>query len=213
MSVLLSAASAAALKLAEPRRPILSESDYPRKAQAAHDNGIVIFRAVIDPLGKATDCKIEQVIDNDFGGLVCEHVLSTPFSPARGPDGKPAYGVIRNLVTFWSPGYRELKSIVHGKTRSYLAGRMTPELILATKSTPGVLTERRDVFLAVMMDSEGHVSSCTPLSDKRAEGLTMPACAQATALWTDDVLKNSEGLAVPYVRPLTVEFEPEGAKP
>ena len=165
--------------------------------------GAVLFSAFIDNKGNAMDCRVEGIVGDDFSATVCDRVMRTRFQPAKGPDGKPAYGVIREMANFWKTG---------ASTPQYPV-KLRAELAIQVKPVAGFLTEARDVPLAVVIDGEGRISDCVAMTAGTSARLTNIACAQIKAQWTDTPLEYPEGTARSYVRRLTVSFEPEGAKP
>lgn len=165
--------------------------------------GAVLFTAFIDNKGNPMDCRVEGIVGDDFSATVCDRVMKTRFQPAKGPDGKPAYGVIREMANFWKTGTNAPQYPV--KLRS--------ELAIQVKPVAGFLAEARDVPLAVVIDGNGRISDCAAMNAGTSARLANVACAQIKAQWTDTPLEYPEGTPRPYVRRLTVSFEPDGAKP
>lgn len=165
--------------------------------------GAVLFSAFIDNKGKPMNCRIEGVVGEDFSRMACERVMSAHFQPAKGPDGKPAYGVIREMANFWKTDANTSQYPV--KLRSELAIRVRP--------IAGFLTEARDVPVAALIDGEGRIADCAAIGTATPARLANLACAQLKAQWSDIPLEYPEGTARSYVRRLTVSFEPEAAQP
>jgi hypothetical protein len=165
--------------------------------------GAVLFNAFIDPKGNAMNCRIEGIVGDDFSRTVCDRVMKARFQPARGPDGKPTFGVIREMANFWKTG---------GGAQQYPV-KLRSELAVQIKPVAGFLTEARDVPVAVVIDGEGRISDCAAIGADTPARLATVACAQIKAQWSDTPLEYPEGSPRSYVRKLTVSFEPEGAKP
>lgn len=164
--------------------------------------GAVLFSAFIDNKGSPMDCRVEGIVGEDFSRAACERVMSTRFQPAIGPDGKPAYGVIREMANFWRKD---------ANTSQYPV-KLRSELAIQVKPIAGFLTEARDVPVAALIDGEGRIADCAAIGTTPAR-LANLACAQLKAQWFDTPLEYPEGTPRAYVRRLTVSFEPEAAKP
>lgn len=165
--------------------------------------GAVLFSAFIDSRGDAMDCRIEGIVGDDFSATVCDRVMRTRFQPAKGPDGKPAFGVVREMANFWKAGAGGGQYPV----------KLRAELAVQVKPVAGFLTDARDVPVAVVIDGDGRISNCAAIAPETPARLAKVACAQLRAQWTDTPLEYPEGTPRSYVRRLTVSFEPEAAKP
>jgi hypothetical protein len=165
--------------------------------------GAVLFNAFIDPKGKAMNCRVEAIVGDDFSSTVCDRVMKTHFQPALGADGKPAFGVIREMANFWK---------ADAKTPQYPV-KLRSELAVLVKPVAGFLTEARDVPVAAVIDGEGRIADCAAMGAGTPARLAKLACAQLKAQWFDIPLEYPEGTPRSYVRKLTVSFEPDGAKP
>ncbi len=155
--LLLAAASALPVPPQPPASGLITQADYPAEALRGERQGAVLFNLFVDPRGKALNCAVEEVYDADFSRIVCAKVRQATFRPAMNRDGKPAYGFIRTVANIWLPP---------GGKRRDLSDRAVAGPVLLGEARPGLLTARRDVRLAVVVNGKGGIADCAPASEQ-----------------------------------------------
>jgi TonB family protein len=75
---------------------------YTKEAEAAHIRGAVVFQAVIQPGGYATDIKLVKGLGFGLDEIALASLKSWRFKPATGPGGQPVPTIIPIAVSFYS---------------------------------------------------------------------------------------------------------------
>jgi TonB family protein len=166
-SLLLNAVIAAA-----PATPLpwYNFDDYPQKAFDREWKGAAQFEVVVAPDGKPTDCHITKssgyaILDKETCFIAMKRAR---FTPARGPEGSPAYGIYRSLVAWHRPDQQSLQR------------DPGPDLEVTVQALPAGTNQPAAVKLAYFVDASGNPSACTPLPEslKQPQSLVDAACSQ-----------------------------------
>jgi TonB family protein len=198
MSLLASLLSASVIAAA-PATPLrwYSFDDYPQKAFDREWRGTANFEVLVAPDGKPANCTI--ALSSGYGILdrtTCFLAMHRArFTPARGPDGAPVYGIYRSQVVWHRPDQESLQR------------DPGPDLEVTLASLPSGAKEPPAVKLAYLVDPQGNPSACTPLPDSKVQPqpLVDAACAQLFGkVQRSPVTAN--GAAVPAVKTAAVLF-------
>lgn len=190
MTILLLMAAAAA--------PMAPQAPVPAWGGSSGAPGTVLFNLFIDPQGRPMTCDIIQITGKNYADVLCERVRRASFRPARGPDGKAAYGFYQALAHYGAAGP--------------VPAGILPDLSVSVKPSPR-LREKREIKVAVVVDPAGKIAACDGAGSAADAPLVKIACAQFTAQWDDTPLEDPQGFGRHYVRELTAAFVPESAKP
>lgn len=151
---------------------------------------------LVAPDGKPANCTITHstgydILDRQTCFVAMHRVR---FSPARGPDGTPVYGIYRSQVVWHRPDQENLQR------------DPGPDLEVMIQTLPEGANEPPAVKLAYFVDAQGNPSSCTPLPDsKQPRPLVDAACARLFAkVQRSPVTAN--GATVPAVKTAAVLF-------
>ena len=150
--------------------PWYTLDDYPMKAFENSWKGVTVMSVLVGPDGRPADCIVEK--SSGFDALdrqTCYGAMKRArFSPARGPDGQPAYGLYRSQVV-WSRPDQEFEQREPG-----------PDLEVTVKALPAGTARPAAVKVAYFVDAQGNPSSCTPLpeSANQPQSLQDAACAE-----------------------------------
>ncbi|WP_324749865.1 TonB family protein [Sphingomonas sp. LY54] len=179
----------------------IRHNDYPTSALQRGEEGAVEYRVVVSPEGKPENCEVLAITGEEkFGRLTCSLLMRRArFSPATDEAGQPAYGVFHSINNFWLPK----------GTKSKYPMRLTPDLSLAVESLPADVPSPAKAAVHIVVDEGGAVQTCSVPSSELHQTLASVACAQIPKLWEEAPVKNAAGLAIPYVRTVTVSFEAE----
>lgn len=189
----------ASVLAAAPATPLpwFNFDDYPQKAFDREWKGLAIFEVVIAPDGRPVDCKITRSTGHDIlDRQTCFVAMKRArFSPARGPDGAPAYGTYRGLVNW------------HRPDRQAMQGYPGPDLEITVASLPAGTSRPPAVKLAYFVDAKGNPSSCTvmPESLPQPRVLADAACSGLIGKLPHTPVSANNG-AVPAVRTAAVLF-------
>jgi len=176
-------------------------NDYPTSALQRGEEGAVEYRVLVSPEGKPETCEVLAITGEEkFGRLTCSLLMRRArFSPATDEAGHPAYGVFHSINNFWLPK----------GTKSKFPMRLTPDLSLTVNSLPADVPSPARVAVHIAVDEAGAVQTCSVPSAEQHKTLASVACAQIPKLWEEALGKNAAGIAIPYVRTVTVSFEAE----
>ena len=171
--------------------------DYPMKAFERGWKGVTVMSVLVGPDGRPVDCLIEK--SSGFEALdrqTCYGAMKRArFSPARGPDGMPTYGLYRSQVVWSRPD------------QDFVQRDPGPDLEVTVKALPAGTQRPAAVKIAYFVDSQGNPSSCTPLPDSLAQPkpLIDAACAELLARVPRAPVAASSGI-VPAVKTAAVVF-------
>lgn len=200
----LSALLLASVTAATPttKMPWFEFHDYPMKAFEKHQQGVTRFDLLVDPTGRPVNCIITKssgypLLDE---GTCKMASFRARFSPARGPDGQPIYGVFRTQAV-WAFPEETLPNTEPG-----------PDLQVDLNMLPEGTLHPPVVKLAYLVDPEGRVAACGPLRGERMQPQTLVdlGCREVTRLPAEPA-KTVAGQAVPAVRTAAVEFKVPGS--
>jgi TonB family protein len=177
--------------------PWYTFNDYPMKAFERDWQGIATFAVTVGPDGRPADCTIVVSTGHDaLDRQTCWVAIKrTRFTPAHGPDGRPAYGVYRSQVIWTRPD------------RPTLQLEQGPDLDVAIAALPAGTKPPNVVKLAYYVDAGGNPSSCTvlPESEQQPASLVQSACAQLFAEMGKGPV-SAGGTTVPAVKTAAVRF-------
>jgi TonB family protein len=171
MSLFASLLSASVIAAA-PATPLpwFTFDDYPQKAFDREWRGTTNFEVVVTPDGKPGECKITQSSGYDILDRTTCFIAThrARFTPARGPDGGPVYGIYRSQVVWHRPDQEKLQR------------DPGPDLEITVAALPSGAREPPAVKLAYFVDAAGNPSACTPLPDSKVQPkpLVDAACEQ-----------------------------------
>lgn len=149
-STLMVVAGALAAAVQSPLTP----ADLERRAMALEDKTVAAFvEMVVDPQGKVDKCNIYKVWGpREFAGKLCAIEAYPKWAPAIGADGKPAWGVVREVLQFTAerPVSAEAQRLAQ-----------TPELEILVNRLPA---SRRQIDLKVSLQvaANGRPEACEP---------------------------------------------------
>jgi TonB family protein len=177
--------------------PWYTFNDYPMKAFEREWQGVATFSVVVAPDGRPADCAITISTGHDpLDRQTCWVAMKRArFSPAHGPDGRPAYGVYRSQVIWTRPD------------RPTLQGDPGPDIEVTVAELPAGTKPPNVVKLAYYVDANGNPSSCTvlPESEKQPASLMQAACDQLFRK-TGKAPVTANGSIVPAVKTAAVRF-------
>jgi TonB family protein len=201
LPTLLIAAAAAAAAMFVPnanvRMATMVQRDYPDALKRAGKQGAVMQQILVSPDGRAISCEAVQTIgDPLFAGASCKSFRSWRFDPPRGAAGEPIHALIQPTAVFTIRGASELGDL-----------RRPPEIELQARG----LQESARQLLNVHIGADGHIQHCGSANGASSPLVTAACGAADDATW--DIIHSGDGDAVPYVRQLKVQFQPEGGQP
>ena len=177
--------------------PWFNFDDYPQKAFDREWRGTANFEVLVAPDGKPANCAVVQSTGYDMlDRTTCFVAMHRArFTPARGPDGSPVYGIYRSQVVWHRPDQEKLQRD---------AG---PDLEVTVAALPSGAREPPAVKLAYFVDPAGKPSACTPLPDSKAQpqSLVDAACTQLFGKISRSPI-TANGAAVPVVKTAAVLF-------
>jgi TonB family protein len=187
-----------AVVAATPATPLpwYTFEDYPMQAFERQWKGAATFELLVGPNGRPANCTVTQstgyaALDRQTCFIAMHRAR---FTPARGPDGAPAYGTYRSMVNWHRPDQDSLQ-VEPG-----------PDLQVGLSALPPGTKKPAAVKLAYYVDAQGQPSSCTALPDSRTQpaALVDAACAQAFAKLAG--APNASGERTPTVKTVAVLF-------
>ena len=177
--------------------PWYTFNDYPMKAFEREWQGTTAMSVLVGPDGRPQSCSVDKSSGYDvLDRQTCWVALKKArFTPARGPDGTPAYGVYRSQVK-WSRPDRDFVQLEPG-----------PDLEVSVAALPSGSISPTAVKLAYFVDQQGKPSSCTPLTESQRQPKTLidAACSQLLTKLTSSPAA-LKGQLVPTVRTAAVLF-------
>lgn len=187
-------AALAPAPLAAPQA-LISIQDYPQYALDHGEEGSVATQLVVDPAGRVDSCKV--VISSGFADLdatTCRLLTSRArFSPARGQDGRPIYGLYRSLIN-WS------------LDRSKRAA-LGPDAELTLNQAPPGTSLPAELWVSYVIEPSGKISNCrADNSAPNAPQLLVSLACQELSRAPADVVRNSNGQAVEASDTVKVRF-------
>lgn len=190
---------AGAVVAATPVTPLpwFDFEDYPMKAFEKKAEGVTQFELLVAPDGRIASCIVTGSSGNeDLDKTTC--FLSSKrvkFSPARGPDGQPVYGVYRSQA-LWALPERTIQA------------NSGPDLEVSLNKLPAGTVEPPVVKLAYAVDAQGRPSSCTvmPSSLKQPQVLVEAGCKELLTKMTGKPVVGPDGRPVPAVSTAAVKF-------
>lgn len=159
--------------------------------------GAVAFNAFIDKAGRPLTCQIDDIIDADYGRMVCNAIMRTRYTPAVDRQGNPSFGSYAGVVNLWVPDA--------GAPGRYPV-KPKPDLTIAMKADSPLADAVGEVDVAVMVDSQGHVAECAPANGDKLDDMVDVACAAAETQWTGQPFESPQGTPRSYVRNLKMAF-------
>jgi len=190
---------AGAVVAATPVTPLpwFDFNDYPMKAFEKKAEGVTRFELLVAPDGSVTNCTVtESAGRDDLDRTTC--FLATKrvrFNPARGPDGQPVYGIHRSQAIWVLP-------------ERTIPANPGPDLEVSLNKLPAGTAEPPVVKVAYAIDSQGRISSCTPMpsSLKQPEVLFEVGCREVLDKMGGKPVVGPSGNPVPAVRTAAVKF-------
>jgi TonB family protein len=176
-------------------KPVFSLEDYPPQAMDAGDEGPVAFEVLVAPDGSVNKCTVivsshHQELDTATCKLVSARAR---FSAPQSKDGKPIYGIYRNVVT-WSLG-------------NVVSGSLNPELELQINQPPPGVKLPVVMTLDFLSKPDGSASDCH-LADRSAgapQALADLACHSILGQ-PPEIIRNSRGQPVEAGNNMVVRF-------
>jgi len=151
------------------------------------------YEGFVDPDGNIEGCQVLVAVgDGDAAGKVCEKIVGRRAIPARDNDGKRTYGYYLGSFSF-SPEVPQMPASV-----------LQSGLTFAAKGLPEGKAQR--IGIAVSVDDKGKVTACESGIES---ALAKVACQQVQGM-DMPVGKSKKGETIAYLRPLIVEFQPDG---
>ena len=177
--------------------PWYNMDDYPMKAFDREWQGTTTMAVVVGPDGRPVDCLVEKSSGFDtLDRQTCYVAIHRArFSPARGPDGQPAYGLYRSAVNWSRPD------------RDFVQHEPGPDLEVMVKALPAGTSRPAAVKLAYFVDPQGNPSSCTalPESVRQPQSLINAACSELFGKMARTPVSEN-GSPVPTVKTAAVVF-------
>jgi TonB family protein len=171
--------------------------DYPMKAFERRWEGITEFQLLVAPDGAIANCKVTKssghdILDTQACFLAQKRVK---FRPARGPDGRPVWGVYRSEALWALPNHT-------------LPGGAGPDLEVSLNKLPAGATEPPAVKLAYSVDPQGNTSACTvmPTSLKQPSVLVDLGCKELLSREQGKPVIGPSGEPVAAVKTGAVKF-------
>ena len=197
IGMLMAAASASALTA--PRID-LGPAAYPQEALRNERSAATMLRVVIAPDGKVIRCDVQEITgDEKLGGAICPMIQSRRHTAAATRDGKPAWGVMNDLMRLFVPDTAMGDHVARLES--------APLASFTVNRLPGG-ANRTLVRLALLLDEEGTVADCGAAPDEKSAALVLAAC-RSLATFVGNPLTNQAGQPVPYVTNFKVEFVTE----
>lgn len=172
--------------------------DYPMKAFEKRWEGVTRFDLLVNPNGRVAKCTISESSGHEeLDDTTCSLAsFRARFLPARGPSGKPAYGVYRSQAIWVIPEH-SLDNTAPG-----------PDLQVSVNKLPDGTQNPPAVQVAYMVDAQGQVSACSALKGSPAQpaALVDVACRQVASRLTHQPAITENGQTVPVVRTAAVLF-------
>ena len=139
--------------------PWFTVDDYPTKAFEREWQGVTSFDVVVDPAGRAAECKITKSSGYEMLDKQACYVAMkrAHFTPASDASGQRSYGVYRSQVTWARPD----------RDGASLQRDLGPDLELSVNQLPAGTTGPLAVKLAYYVDAQGKASGCTALPESR----------------------------------------------
>lgn len=191
---------AGAVVAATPLTPLpwFEFRDYPMKAFEEKAEGVTQFELLVAPDGRIAGCTVTVSSGNEYlDRTTC--FLTTKrvkFSPARGPDGQPAWGTYRSQA-LWALPERQI------------AARPGADLEVSLNKLPEGVKEPPAVKLAYAVDQRGNPSSCTlmPSSLPQPKVLVELGCKELLESQKGKPVIGPTGLPLPAVKTGSVLFK------
>ena len=174
----------------------ISYQDYPKSAMRAGKSGATKIELVISPEGKVISCTV--VInhgDEVFGKTFCAILSRKKLHPAMNAEGRPAYGMRTDAMTFFLPGTAAGKQV-----ESFI---FPPDVELTVAELPTGVAP--DISVIVAVNEAGQGTACQVADADTSQNLGKAACSYLKGA-TLKVAKDGEGKAVNYVQKLKVRF-------
>ena len=166
--------AAAALSAPLPiERSLLGTQDYPTNALERNISAAALVELVISPRGKVENCTLlASRGDEKLAATMCGLIKNRKWAAAIGPDGLPAYGVVRTLLRFFIP------DTAIGDQIGAMAQR--PDIELAVNRLPITGVKFFDVKVSLLVNRNGSVVACEPRITPAAQRqLGILGCEQA----------------------------------
>jgi len=201
MLLMFVAAASASIVAAKPLSPPLTVGDYPTALAAQNRQASIVVHTLVKPNGRTESCSVvARLGDPQFEAITCAAILKRGrFKPASDSQGKPLYGLHKNVHNFWLPDMPPLQKFT-----------LDADYVLDVKSLPGGAANL-DVSINLLVDQQGKVADCAPDPDEAQARYAQAACNNIAALWTPAPLTNLRGEAIRYVRQVKIRFEPGNA--
>lgn len=149
-TALIVAASALAAAVQSPLKP----ADVDRMTVALEDHTVAAYvEILVDPQGKVDKCHVYKVWGpREFAGKLCAFEAYPKWKPAIGADGKPAWGVVREVLQFTA------ERPVPGEAVRLAE---TPELEIMVSRLPAS-RQRLDLKVSLQVAANGRPEACEP---------------------------------------------------
>ncbi len=186
LSLLLAAATLTLPTLGYGWRPTIPD-DIPETSAA------IEVQIAVDPTGKAVSCiRSATYGDPKLAARLCKILGDGGYRPAKGSDGKPAWGVIRTILAMGTSKFFPSQWV------------SKPDLEVIVGTLPKSGKKPVDLEIIVQVEPEGKVIACQPkVAKKQLADLAARACTEAGA-WT--VPSPKAGQIGGYVTNLKVRF-------
>jgi TonB family protein len=172
--------------------------DYPMRAFEKHQEGVTRFELLVDPNGRAANCTVTKSSGHEeLDQKTCKLAsFRSRFAPARGPDGRPVYGVYRSQA-IWVFPENTLPNTAPG-----------PDLQVSINKFPQGTFDPPVVKVAYFVDPQGRSSACGALHGERAQpqALVDLACRELPSKLQMAPARTAEGQPVPAVHTAAIEF-------
>jgi hypothetical protein len=149
-----------------------SSADADRLTVALEDNTVAAYvEILVDPQGNMTKCSVYKVWGRkDAAAKLCAMEGAPGWKPAIGVDGKPAWGVVREVLQFTA------ERPVHDEARRMA---QTPEIEIMVNALPAA-RKQLDLKVNLQVAADGRPEACEaqqPAADLRA--FAALACKEA----------------------------------
>src|SRR5690349_6392154 len=178
--------------------PWFTVDDYPTKAFEREWQGVTSFDVIVDPDGRAVDCKISkssgyEMLDRQACFVAMKRAR---FTPASGISGQRTFGVYRSQVVWARPD----------RDGASLQRDLGPDVEVTVNQLPASLRGPLAVKLAYYVDAQGNPSACTALSASSADpAAIVDVACKALLQQVPRQAVTAEGTAVPAVRTAAVK--------
>ena len=130
-------------------------NDYPTEALTKEISAAAFVELVVTPQGKVASCKLlASSGDGKLADAMCGLTKRRKWAAATGPDGLPAYGVVRTLLRFFIP-----KTAVGDQIGAMV---QSPDVEVTVNHLPVNGAKFYDAKISLLVGRNGSVGACEP---------------------------------------------------